>query len=176
MILSALWPTMTAEQRQGLLGDATWLAFDATGTLQRYAADDMPAPGVTPDIARLKRFNAQQSTVLKNAGLVNDLLPRWKTLLDERGLRLPPDAQSRLHAHVQEAQAHGLDDESIAIHVLVSVQLKPGATQDPQWLALVRDAARQGRLLVDELKHLKETFWDRWSLYAEEDTSDWPMA
>jgi len=171
--LSVLWPTMTLEQKQALLGEAIWLVFDVSGQLQRYAADEASSEhGPVPSGYDIRSLDIQQTHTVKNVPFVRDLLPRWQAMCEERGERLPNDAERHLHTQLQAAQAHGLDADSLVICVLTAVQLKRGATQDPEWVKLVRHAGTSGLPLRDEMKRLSDEFWDRWSLF-DQDEDEW---
>jgi hypothetical protein len=168
-VLSALWPTMTHEQRFTLLGDATWLAFDITGTLRHYAGNGGVATASADQAAAPRPFipglDQQQIQMLKNVPLVRDLIRSWKAMLEEQEKKLPANAEQLLHVHVRRAQQVGLAAESVAICTMVAVQLKPGATDDAEWIKLVRHAAADGLDLRDLLDTLSDVFWDRYGLF-----------
>lgn len=171
--LSALWPAMTAAQRWALLGDAVWLAFDATGQLRHYSATEVEIAHKASDTVNplyaVRCLSREQSLTVKNVPLVRDLLPRWQSLCEERGERLPIDAERQLHAHVQAAQQCRLDAESVAIYALTAVQLRPGATQDEDWLGMVRRAGANALPLSDLMGRLPDEFWERWSALDQEE-------
>jgi hypothetical protein len=160
-VLSTLWPTMTPEQRSALLGGATWLAFDENGKLKRFAAGARDE-GAGPIGAAGPRLDGRQLRMLKNVPLVRDLHARWKEMAEEQRRALPDDAQQRLHAHVDRAQRAGLDADSVAMYVMVAVQLKAGAVDDPEWTDLVGRAGREGLALRDLLDTLSDPFWERY--------------
>lgn len=165
--LNAMWPTLKAEQKQMLLGEAVWLVFDAAGQLRRYASNDPTASvdaneTVAPKIAD-RILDAQQTQLIKNMLPVRDLLARWQTLCEARGERLPNDAEQQLHALLGEAQRYALDADSVTLYVLTAVQLKPSATEDAEWIACARNAGSDGLPLRDRIEHLSDDFWQRWS-------------
>ena len=162
--LSALWPTLHPEQRYALLGNTTWITFDATGQLQRYAASALSEQKTGVSTYGLRRIDLVQAETLKNVPLVHDLLQAWQTLCAEQDRSLPPSAEQDLHLHVLAAQRYRLDAESVAIYVMTAVQLKPGATEDAEWVQLMRHSANNGLLLRDMLEELPDRFWEQWAL------------
>lgn len=163
-LFNALWPLLQPEQREALLGDAVWFTVDAAGTVCRYAAEgrhgihDAPTPA-------LASLNAQQAAAVRNAPLVRELRERWQALCLESGARLPANTERLLHERVWQAQSLGLGAEAVAIYVLTSVQLKPGATQDPRWQEAIANARRQGSSLLNEWTRLPAQFWAEWALH-----------
>lgn len=163
-VFNALWPLLQPEPRDALLGDAVWFTIDAAGTVRHYAAEGRhgihDAP--TPVLASL---NAQQAAAMRNVPLVRELHERWQALCLESGARLPANAERLLHERVWQAQALGLGAEAVAICVLTSVQLKPGATQDPRWHEAIANARRQGSSLLNGWARLPAQFWAEWALH-----------
>lgn len=166
-ILSTVWPSMTAEQRHAMLGDAAWLSFDAGAVLCQYAATvpAVAAPDVPGTVLTFApRLDAQQLSRIANVPLVRDLLAAWKSMCETEGVALPRNAEIDLHAHVTRAQQAGLDAESVAIYTMTLVQLKQGACDDGEWRALVSHAAHEGLALRDLLDTLSDPFWTRYSM------------
>ena len=159
-VMSALWPTLTKEQRNALLGDASWFVYDLQGKLHRYAADKFArADDFTPIASSLTSVQSQR---LENVVLVRELLSSWQKILEQAGTQLPNNAENRLHVYVLDAQTYGLDADSVAIYAMTAVQLKDEATADSEWVKLVSHAAYNGLLLRDLMDQLSDGFWNRY--------------
>lgn len=157
----ALWPTMSGAQRHAMLGGATWLALSLDGQLRKYAAAaGLAQPGAV-DPAAGAALDARQARMVRNVPLVRDLMLGWQTMRAAQGRPLPGNAEQILHAHVLEAQGHGLDSDAVAMFAMTIVQLKDGASADAEWTAMMRAVADQGTALRDRLAHLSDAFWER---------------
>lgn len=170
-VLGALWPSMSAEQRFMLLGDATWLVFDSNGSLQQYASTSGTTAATAPIRAAMEstpRLEPQQMHRLRNVPLVRDLNESWKRMSDVQAKVHPANAEQQLHALVGVAQQAGLDAESVAIYAMTAVQLRHSATGDAEWTELVSHAASNGLPLCDLLSTLSASFWDSYSLLERE--------
>lgn len=165
--IRALWPILTAEQKHVLLGEAIWFVFDVSGQLRCYAADDQiasaSASGLDTASFTSRSMDPQQTQIVRNMPLVRDLLTRWRAMREKVGQRLPDDAEHQLHVHVQAGRVFELDADSLAIYVLTAVQLKPAATQDAEWVKLMHNTRSNGLALRDQIGHLSDDFWNRWS-------------
>jgi hypothetical protein len=176
-VLGALWPTMTPEQRFMLLGDATWLVFDDSGTLHQYAGKpDAATSSATLRAAAMAQtplLDLQQIHRLKNVPLVRDLLESWKAMLEEQGRELPVNAEQQMHTFVGRAQQVGLGAESVSSYAMTAVQLKLGAADDTEWTSLVSNAVRDALALGDLLDTLSDRFWDRYSVLDHDGETEW---
>lgn len=159
--LNALWPTMSAPQRQALLGQATWLAHDAMGWLFRYTADAIPQGETAVDPQDAPRLTEQQWQTADNVPVVTELTRAWQRLCDAEGRPLPADATQRLHRHVAAARRLGLDAENLALYAMTVAQLPEGAAQAPEFVEMVRQIVSRGGTLVSGLRELPEDFWQR---------------
>lgn len=159
--LSALWPAMSPEQRQTLLGPAMWLAHDVTGWLFRYSAEvsAQGAPAIDPQDA--PRLTEQQWQTLDNVPVVTELTQAWQRLCDAEGRPLPADASQRLHRHVAAARRLGLDAENLALYAMAVAQLSEGAAESPELVAVVRQTVSRGGTLATGLCKLPDDFWHR---------------
>lgn len=161
-VLCSLWPLLSPEQRATLVGTGVWVAFDAAGRVHAFTAAD--GSDHTPRPAEL---DAAQSAVLRNIPLVQELLPAWRQLARDRGRGLPADAEHRLHLHLQEAQCLKLPHSEVPVYALAAAPLLAGATQSPQWQALLERARDQGPPFVQHLQQLPQDFWQQWLPEAE---------
>lgn len=160
--LDAVWRSLTAEQRHSLIGNATWLAHDATARLTTYRAADHDAPERADTAPSVGRLDRDQWQLLDNAVLVAGLARSWQGLCDAEGLTLPADATDQLHRHALTARRHGLDAQDLALYAMTAVQLPAGATQAPEFLQLLEQVVASGCDLGDGLRNLPDTFWQRY--------------
>lgn len=164
--LEVLWPTLTAAQKQSLLGQGVWIAHDSNGRLKTYAAGHEAAWSPLPPTA--VRLDTLQWLQLENVPLVQQLLQQWKNLCQDTARPLQPDAQEQLHQWVHRARQLGLDGEDIAVYAITAMQMPSGFAEDAEWIAAVNNAVQQGDKLSQSLPALLDRYWAKRALKQQE--------
>lgn len=164
--LEVLWPTLTATQKQNLLGQGVWIAHDGNGRLKTYASEHEAALGPLPPSA--VRLDTMQWLQLENVPLVQQLLQQWKNLCHDTARPLQPDAQEQLHQWVHCARQIGLDGEDIAVYAITAMQMPSGFAEDAELIAAVKNAVQQGDKLSQSLPALLDRYWAKRALQQQE--------
>jgi hypothetical protein len=158
-----LWPSLSADQKQGLLGGAVWFAHDLTGRLRRYEVDKPALEKAEEKTVHVRRLTPVQAQALENVTLVAALAHSWKGLCADQGRLRPDDAVEQLHRHVQVARNHRFDADDLAIYALVAVQLPSEAMHAPEMTQVLEQVSSRKSSLRDALRTLPAIFWQRYA-------------
>lgn len=158
-----LWPSLSTDQKQGLLGEAVWFAHDLTGRLRRYEANEAVLEKTKDNTVQIRRLQPVQAQALENVPIVAALAQSWKGLCAEQGKPLPDDAVEQLHRHVQVARHHRLDADDLAMYALIAVQLPSEAMHAPDMTQVLEQVSSRRSNLRDALRTLPPTFWQQYA-------------
>lgn len=156
--LEVLWPTLTATQKQDLLGQGVWIAHEGNGRLKTYASEHEAAWNTLPP--SVVRLDTMQWLQLENVPLVQQLFQQWKNLCHETARPLQSDAQEQLHQWVHRARQIGLDGEDIAVYAIAAMQMPSRLAEDAELIAAVKNAVQQGDKLSQSLPALLDRYWE----------------
>jgi hypothetical protein len=145
-----MWPSLTADQQQQLLAQATACSIDALGELAVYATD---AQKSLPSVVQLSSAQFQR---MVNCQAVTALLRAWRAFCDP----LPSNAVDELHRHLLQASSLQLQGEDVTTYVLYAIQLKPQFHQHPKVHQEIQAARQEPGSLERAWAELDERVWN----------------
>ena len=152
--ISILWQTLTSTQKQVLLSDARWIAFDLTRRLRTYKCDE-ESREIKDGVSTFK-FIDEQWARYEAAPVVGSLVEKMIAADDA----VAEDIVERLYRHLKNARYKGLHREDRRLYAMTLVHVHEGADQVKEWAALVERVLNGETKMRDGLADLSEEFWN----------------